>query len=462
MNCNAISSLESGAKELHFIGIGGVGMAPLARVFHSLSYAISGSDMKESLSLKELEMLGMTITIGHASNNVPEGATVVISSAIKETNPELLIARERGQTIIKRGALLAALANGNESIIIGGSHGKTTTTAMVSEIFKKNFAPTVLLGGTLQSSDDSYLGTNELIIAEGDESDGSFLLCEPSYSIVTNIDNDHLDYYGSMADLEEAFMSFAMKTKEKSVLCIDNSLVETLSRKLKKQCLTVGLHEKATLRAVEITYSEEGSRFTVLHEGHALGKMALSLPGQHNIQNALCAMGVALLKGIDFDDICHSLQKFCGVNRRFQVLHKKDFVIVDDYGHHPTEIKTTLKAIRNFHSGRVFAIFEPHRFSRSLQLRDQFGQAFCDADVILVTDIYGAGEKPAYRIYGEDMADSIKRFTQKEVYYLQNKRQMIPFVKEFLEHGDYCIFFGAGNLSDIAKEIVGQISVTHS
>lgn len=446
---------------IHFIGIGGSGMSGIARVLVELGYRISGSDLQASDVTRRLEALGATIYKGHEGDNLdPSVDFVVVSSAIPRNNAEVMKAQALGIPVIQRAEMLGQLMKKQKGIAIAGAHGKTTTTSMVSLVFEKNgLDPTVVVGGELNDiGGNAKLGNGEYLVAEADESDGSFLKLQPEITVVTNIEDDHLDYYGTRENIEDAFIEFIMATPVQgfSVLCLEDPVLRRLFPTLKdqKKIFTYGFTKEADFYAENLVLNGNETKADVYHHKEFLGHLKLSIPGRHNILNALAAVVVGMNCGLDFQGIAASLQSFGGVQRRFQKIGDiGEIRIYDDYAHHPTEIKTTLTAARTMKPKRLVVVFQPHRFTRTQLLSREFGSAFKDADLLIVNEIYPAGEKPIPGVDAQLIIDEINKQTGQKVEFIAETRAIVPHLLETVRSGDIVMTLGAGNIWTVGFEL---------
>jgi len=451
-------------KRIHFIGIGGTGMSGIAKILLEMGYDVSGSDLKNSEIIDRLRKMGAQIYIGHKPSNVDGSDLVVVSSAIPDENLELVAARKSGIKILHRADVLGLLMKEKRSIAVTGAHGKTTTTSMMSLILEKNnFDPTILIGGELNDiGGNASLGKGKYIVTEADESDGSFLKLNPDIVVVTNIENDHLDYYKTMDNLLNAFETFIEKIPDHgfAVVGVDNENVSNLIKEIPdKNIISFGINTKADYTAAEIEFKGLKTFFSVLYKDQKLGEIHLQVPGLHNVYNAIasCALGHQI--GLTMDKISSSLKDFTGVQRRFQIVGSFDNIkIIDDYGHHPTEIKATLSAAKNCKPARIVAVFQPHRYTRTHNLYQEFGDAFTDADVVILTDIYSAGEKPIPGVSAALIKDSIESKTKKEVIFIENKDNIVNFLTQILQPGDFILTIGAGDVWKVSKDLVNKLN----
>ncbi|WP_027356101.1 UDP-N-acetylmuramate--L-alanine ligase [Desulfofundulus thermocisternus] len=439
-------------RRVHFIGIGGAGMSGLASILLDLGYEISGSDLSSTDITRRLESRGAVCHVGHASRNLDTSQLVVISSAIKPDNPELLAAREKGIPVIHRGDLLAWLMQRQKGIAVAGAHGKTTTTSMLALVLERSgFDPTIVIGGELNDiGGNAKLGRGEYLVAEADESDGSFLKLQPLAAIITNIEDDHLDHYGSVEEIKKAFRQFMHKVPEHGlvVACIDDPNVRETIRDLERPLITYGSEGSGasyTLR--QLSLDSGGSRGDVYYEGRFLGTLELYVPGRHNMLNALAVVAAARWLGLDFNLIASILREFRGARRRFELLGEAGGIrVVDDYAHHPSEIRATLQAARQTEPGRLVVVFQPHRYTRTLLLKEQFGRSFADADLVIVNEIYSAGETPIEGVNAQLIVQAIKNYGRPPVVYLPAREQVVNYLAAEARPGDLILTMGAGNI----------------
>jgi len=451
-----------GDLRIHFVGIGGIGMSGIAEVLNNLGYRISGSDIRETDITKRLESLGIKIYYGHRAENINSAEVIVISSAIKKDNPELLEAKKLGIPVILRAEMLAELLRMKYSILIAGTHGKTTTSSLIAHMMHSaGMDPTLIVGGKLNNfGTNAKLGQGTFVVAEADESDGSFLLLSPTIAVVTNIEREHMDHYNTYENLEKAFIDFLNKVPfyGLNIVCLDNTGVQKIIPKLNRRVVTYGLSHQADLRAENIVNRERESEFDVIFLEKNLGRFKISIPGKHNVLNALASIAVGLELGIDVEKIKEAFVNFQGIQRRFQIKGEGNgIVIVDDYGHHPTEIKATLDTARNFWKGRIIALFQPHRYTRTQDLFQEFLTSFYDADVVLVMDIYSASEDEIPGISGSALAEGIRAFGHKNSVYVGDKDSAYEFLKSFLKEGDLLITLGAGDVYKVGEKLVEEL-----
>ena len=439
-------------RHIHMVGIGGAGMSGIAEVLLNQGYEISGSDISDSAVVRHLRSLGARVAVGHAAENVGDVQVLVKSTAISDDNPELAEARRRNIAIIPRAEMLAELMRLRQGVAIAGTHGKTTTTSLTASIFDTaGLDPTVIIGGRLNVyGANAHLGHGKYLIAEADESDGSFLCLLPIINVVTNVDEDHLDYYGNRDGIDAAFVQFMNNVPFYgiNVVCGDDPGVRALLPRVKRPVLTYGFAEDCHLRAVPL---ESGirSRFEVWRGDEKLGEASLPQPGRHNILNALAAIGAAMAADISFARCAEGLDGFSGVGRRFEFKGEKDGVtVVDDYGHHPAEIAATLATARQVFPGRrIVAAFQPHRFSRTQAHFGEFCKVFDHVDMVLLTEIYAASEKPIPGVSGQSLAQGVRQVSATPVYYYQTLDAMSQALPKLLRAGDVLLTLSAGSIT---------------
>ncbi|TAJ29514.1 MAG: UDP-N-acetylmuramate--L-alanine ligase [Nitrospirae bacterium] len=451
-------------QHIHLVGIGGSGMSGIAEVLLTLGYKVTGSDLNYSDTVRRLEELGGRIFIGHQASHIGEAQVVVISSAVSATNPEVLAAKAKVVPVIPRAEMLAELMRLKYGVAIAGAHGKTTTTSMVASVLAQaGLDPTVVIGGKVNAlGSHARLGRGDLLVAEADESDGSFLKLSPSIVAVTNIDREHLDHYGTVERVQEAFLEFINRVPfyGLAVLCADDERMRALLPQVVKRYQTYGLRETAgapppDFRAVEITLKQWESEFRAYFRDKSLGPFRLSIPGIHNVNNALAAIAVGMELDVPVDLIRKGLAAFAGVERRFQLRGEKaDIMVVDDYGHHPTEIKATLAAAKQGWARRLVVLFQPHRYTRTRDLMEEFIHAFDQADVLFLTEIYPAGEAAIPGVSGAALAETIRAAGHPSVTLVERKESLPETVLPTLRAGDLVITLGAG---DIWKAGVGLL-----
>jgi len=450
-------------QHIHFVGIGGIGMSGIAEILLNLGYKVSGSDQKRNDTIERLERLGAKVVVGHKGENVEGVHVLVYSSAVAADNVEVQTARQRQVPTIPRAEMLAELMRLKYGIAVAGTHGKTTTTSMVGAVLAEGrLDPTIVVGGRVTNlGSNARLGQGEFLVAEADESDGSFLKLAPTIAVVTTIDAEHLDHYGSLEAIRAAFLAFVNKVPFYGavVLCLDQPNIQMLLPQVEKRVITYGLESAADLVARHLTVTGMTSRFEVSQHGTRLGECVLRVPGRHNVLNALAAIGVGLDLEIPFSTIATALAGFAGVQRRFQIRGTAGGVtVVDDYGHHPAEIRATLAAAKAGFDSRVVTVFQPHRYSRTLHLRQEFLTAFNQADVLLVMDIYPAGESPIPGVSAADLADGIRAHGHRNVTYLGSDRaRVVDHVCEISRPGDLVLTLGAGDVSQLGSDILRRL-----
>jgi UDP-N-acetylmuramate--alanine ligase len=445
-------------QQVHFVGIGGAGMSGLAEVILTVGYRVTGSDARRNEAVERLERLGAKIYVGHAASQIEGAHVVVYSSAVARDNPELQAARQRGIPVIPRAEMLAELMRVKHGVAIAGTHGKTTTTSMVGAVLAEaGFDPTLVVGGRVAAlGGNARLGQGEFLVAEADESDGSFLRLMPTLAVVTTIDAEHLDYYRDLPAIRETFLSFVNKVPfyGAAVLCADQREIQAILPRVEKRVITYGLNAPADLVAASVRLHELSARFEVLHRGDALGELRLQVPGLHNVANALAATAVGLDLEVPFPVIERALAGFTGVQRRFQVKGEADGVlVVDDYGHHPAEIRATLAAARQGFARRRVVVFQPHRYTRTFHLHDEFLTAFDDADVLIVTDIYAAGEPPIPGVHSRTLVEGIAARTGRDVRYVADRTEAVEWLLRTVQPGDLVLTLGAGDIGAVADQV---------
>ncbi|MBI5561058.1 MAG: UDP-N-acetylmuramate--L-alanine ligase [Deltaproteobacteria bacterium] len=445
-------------KKVHFVGIGGSGMCGIAEVLLNMGYMVEGSDERVNEATRRLSSLGATVHTGHRKENVRGADCVVYSSAVKADNPELDEARKENIPIIARAEMLAELMRMKYSIAVAGTHGKTTTTSMIASILAHaGLDPTAVIGGKLNSiGANAKLGSGDFLVCEADESDGSFLKLSPAIAVVTNIDREHMDHYRDMGEVKGAYLDFMNKVPFYgcSVVCLDHPAIQELLPRISRRHITYGLSSQADIHAVEILQQGARSTFSVMTKGKSLGKVSLNLPGRHNVLNALAAFAVALELDIPAKDIFEGLEGFKGVERRFQIKGVYgDIMVVDDYGHHPAEIKAVLRSVKDGWKRRSVVIFQPHRFSRTKDLFMEFVSAFNDAEVLFLTDIYPAGEERLEGVSAEKLYCAIKDHGHKNVSYVPFLSEICAHLEEVLRPGDMVITLGAGDVWKVADKV---------
>ncbi len=439
-------------EKIHFVGIGGIGMSGIAEVLLNLGYKVSGSDLRQSDTTERLASLGGEIHIGHASENLKNVDVVVTSTAVRPDNPEVVEALARMIPVIPRAEMLAELMRMKYGIAIAGTHGKTTTTSMVATILTHGgIDPTIVIGGKLNTlGTNAKLGQGKFLVAEADESDGSFLKLSPTIAVVTNIDADHLDFYSGIEEIKDIFVDFINKVPfyGLAVLCLDDRNVAEVIPRIKKRFVTYGLSSQADIRATNVRLAGNSTSFLAHYKGYRMGEITFAMPGAHNVLNALACIAVAMELDVPFAQIQEGFARFGGVGRRFQVKGEvRDIMVVDDYGHHPAEIRATLSAAKTgWTERRLVVAFQPHRYTRTKELFDEFVTAFYDADLLVVTDIYAASEKPIEGVTAEALAEAIRRHGQKDVTFIADREAIPEYLAGIARSGDIILTLGAGNI----------------
>lgn len=451
-------------SRIHFVGIGGAGMSAIAKVLLAKGYAVSGSDIAESETVRRLQQLGAKIFIGHDAVNIEGVEAIVVSTAIAGTNPEVAAAKGRGLTVYHRADIVAALMDERRGIAVAGAHGKTTTTSMIAVMLEKaDLDPTIIIGGDIDYlNGNAKLGQGEWLVAEADESDASFLKLNPEVAVVTNIENDHMDHYGTMDNILKAFAAFIGKLPADNglaVLCFDNGHIRDLAPRCGRRYISYALDNAADFTADAIQSKGTTTTYRACYKGQPLGTVAINVPGRHNVANSLAAVAVGLHAGVSFEQVAAGLGHFQGVKRRFQTKGRVNGIwVVDDYAHHPTEIATTLQAAREVNPRRLVCVFQPHRYTRTQFLRQEFGGAFTKADLLILTDIYPAGEDPIPGISGETLKEEIERQAGQRVTYIADKANIPRYLAEIAEPGDLVMTMGAGNIYRAGEELVERLT----
>ncbi|MBN2317648.1 MAG: UDP-N-acetylmuramate--L-alanine ligase [Acidobacteria bacterium] len=446
-------------QKLHFVGIGGIGMSGIAELLLNLGYQVSGSDRKQSPLTDRLAGLGGKIKIGHDAANINGAHVVVISSAVRPDNVEVVEAKKQHIPVIPRVEMLAELMRLKYGVAVAGAHGKTTATSMIATVLVHGgLDPTAVIGGRLNAfGSNAKLGKGDFLVAEADESDGSFLKLSPAIAVVTNIDREHMDHYADLEEIRSAFVSFVNKVPfyGAAILCLDNPNVQAIIPRIERQIITYGIHAPADLAASRIEYMDFGSSCRIQYKGKSLGILRLQVPGEHGILNALAAIATGLELDIPFETVAAALESFQNADRRFQIKGRKnDILVVDDYGHHPTEIVATLKAARLACSRRIVTVFQPHRYTRIQALEADFAQAFHDSDLVLITPIYAAGEKPIPGVTAEKLVERIREWGHQDALYAPDFESAGRILEERVRDGDLLLTLGAGDVWQVGEEFL--------
>ena len=449
-------------RRLHFVGIGGAGMSGIAEVLHANGFVVSGSDMSESAVVEYLRNLGIRVDSRHEAKNVEDADLVVYSSAVPHDNPELVEARSRRIPVIKRAEMLGELMRMKYTLSIAGTHGKTTTTSIVGQIWEEaGLDPTVIVGGVVKGhGSGAKVGQGNYLIAESDEFDRSFFSMMPSSAIITNIDADHLDTYENIEDIKDAFVQFANKIPfyGQIILCLDDSNVQQILMRLKKPVITYGFTRQAKYRVDNLRFEKGFPVFEILNDGNTLGEFRLKIPGRHNVLNATAAVALAIEEGISADTARKAVAEFEGVKRRFEFVgEKKGVMVFDDYAHHPTEATATLLGFRDASSDkRIVVAFQPHLFTRTRDQHEAFGGAFANCDVLLATDIYPAREKPIEGVTGALVSDSATARGHRDARFVGDQMNLLPILKKELREGDVVVLMGAGSIYKLGSKILEE------
>ncbi len=452
-------------KRVHFVGAGGIGMCGLAELLANQGYAVTGSDLREGPTVERLRSLGIPVSVGHDAAHVGESDVVVYSSAVRASNPELREAERRKIPVIPRAEMLAEVMRLKDGIAVAGSHGKTTTTSLIAHVLDAaGLDPTAIIGGRVLSpgADPTTArhGGGDLLVAEADESDGSFLRLAPVIAVVTNIDPEHLDHYGSFDVLQDAFAAFANRVPfwGVAVLCLDHPGVQAILPQMSRRTITYGTASQADLVANEIERDGTGTRFAVRQRGALLGTARSPLPGHHNVQNALATLAVAMECEVPFGLAADALGHFLGIERRFEAKGEAAGIrVVDDYGHHPEEIRATLRSAREIHAGRIVVAFQPHRYTRTRDLWDDFACAFNDADVLLVTEIYAAGEDKLPGIESAPLVEAIRAHGHHDVQLAAELDTALERLCETVVPGDLVLTLGAGSIAGLGGRLLARL-----
>ena len=447
-------------KRIHFIGIGGSGMSGIAEVLINQGYEVSGSDMAATSVTNHLEQLGAKVFFNHAPENIEGSQVVVVSSAIDTSNPEVTTAKERMIPVIPRAEMLAELMRMKYGIAIAGTHGKTTTTSLVSTVLAGGkLDPTVIIGGRLKNTGShAKLGQSKFLVAEADESDGSFMQLSPSIAVVTTLDEEHMDFYQTLENIKETFLKFINKIPfyGSAVLCLDDPNIQSLIPRVEKRYITYGLSSQADYTARNISIEGLKTYFNVFYHGKDLGRIRSGALGQHNVLNTLAAVAVGMELDLDFEVIANSLLQFEGVQRRFEIVKQSDeLTLIDDYGHHPVEIKASLKTVKEiWPTSRLVVIFQPHRYSRTKSLMKDFWSSFNDADHLFVMDIFSAGESPLDKIHASAIVEGVREYGHKNADYIKSQNDLNKQLHRLVKPGDVLMTLGAGDVWRLGRDFL--------
>ena len=445
---------------IHFVGIGGIGMSGIAELLLNLGYKVSGSDIQSSDITENLKTLGGIIYDGHSDTHISGADVVVTSSAVDASNPEVRAAEQASIPVIPRAEMLAELMRLKYSVAIAGAHGKTSTTSIVASVLAEGgLDPTVVIGGKLKSiGTNAVLGQGDYIVAEADESDGSFLKFSPTIAVVTNIDREHLDFYADLDEIKDVFLEFLDRIPfyGLAVLCLDNEAIQDIIPRIKKRYTTYGMNSQADFQIRDVEFKDQRSHFSLYHDGERLGVIKLNLPGIHNVYNATASIAVAMELDIAFHHIKEALETADGVQRRLEIKGEKNGItVIDDYGHHPTEIKTTLQALEeNWPDRRKVVVFQPHRYTRTRALFDDFTRAFYQSDLLMVLPIYSAGEKVIEEVTSAMLCEGINAHGHKEVLCVEDFKQAVTHLKKITISGDILLTLGAGDVWKVGVEFL--------
>lgn len=449
-------------RNIHMIGIGGTGMNGIAEVLLNLGFKVTGTDLSKNEATQRLKSLGATISYGHEGERVHGADVVVISSAIHEDNVEVEEARRLKIPVIPRAEMLAELMRLKNGVAVAGSHGKTSTTSMIAQVLEDaGKDPTIIVGGRLNTiGAHAKLGEGEYIVAEADESDRSFLYLSPFIAVLTNLDEEHLDQYETVEEIKKTFVNFANKVPFYCpvILCLDDPNLQSLIPQLDRKIITYGFSAQADVYSRDLRFDKFTSSSTLYWEGKEIGTLRLNVPGVHNVLNAMASIAVGLYLDIPATTVLAALEKYTGIGRRFELKQKiKDISIIEDYAHHPTEIKATLEAAKLGWDCRTIAIFQPHRYTRLSRLMNEFATAFNQADILLLTEIYPAGERPIKGVTGKALYEGIQEFGHKNVYFEKNQEKIPELLGKLVKPGDMIFVLGAGNINSIIPEIIKRL-----
>jgi UDP-N-acetylmuramate--alanine ligase len=450
-------------SNIHFVGVGGIGMSGIALILLKMGYKVSGSDLGSSNLTEKLTSEGGRISLGHNSDNIaPETEVVVYSSSINNSNPEIIEARRRNLLIVKRAQVLGELLNCKKGIAVTGTHGKTTTSSLISVMLENcGIDPTAIIGGEVELfKGNSKYGNSEYVVAEADESDGSFLYLKPLYSVITNVEMEHIDYYKTLKDAVDAYASFANNTKKGGCLFYnaeDNNIKKVLE-KFNGKKESFGLSKGADIYPHEIKMDGFRTSYVCVYKNEIIGRVSLSIPGRHNILNSLAAMLVGFKLGLSFENMCRSIKDFNGTKRRFHLRADADGVmLIDDYAHHPTEIRAVLAACRNWKDRRLVVVFQPHRYTRTKFLAEEFGRCFAGADKLILTDIYAASEEPIEGVSVKNIYDRVKLQGLNDVT-MMNKGNITRHIMDTKRRGDMIVILGAGDIKEVSDELSEKLN----
>ena len=455
-------------RTIHFVGIGGIGMSGIAEVLHNLGYEVTGSDVRESDTIARLRSLGIKVSIGHTPENIDDAHVVVTSSAVSLGNPEVMAAREKSIPVIPRAEMLSELGRLKYGILIAGAHGKTTTTSLIATILAHaGLDPTVVIGGKLMATgSNARLGRGDFIVAEADESDGSFLTLSPTIAVVTNIDREHMEFFRTMEALKDAFVSFINKIPfyGLSILCTENGHIREILPRIHRRYITYGLSPQADIHAINLNKEFMSVSFHVIYKGHDMGRFSVPMPGTHSVLNSLASIAVGMELKLDLQNVREALKGFRGIQRRFEFKGEERGVkFFDDYGHHPEEIRATLRAAKESiasgggKDGRLVILFQPHRYTRTKDLLHDFGSSFSDADLLYVTDIYPAGEQPLEGVNGEAVLNAIRDKGHRSAAYISGHDPLIEALMNALRPNDLFFTIGAGDVWKLGEELLKRI-----
>ncbi len=450
-------------NNIHFIGIGGIGMSGIALVLLRMGYKVSGSDLGSNNLTDKLVAEGAGIRLGHDNDNIPADTEVVVySSSINDSNPEILEAHRRNLLIVKRAQALAELLNGKKGIAVTGTHGKTTTSSLISVMLENcGLDPSAIIGGEVELfKGNSKYGKSEYVVAEADESDGSFLYLKPFYSVITNVEMEHIDYYTTLEDAIDSYTAFANNTKKGGCLFYnaEDGNIEKVLKNFKGNRESFGLSKGADIYPHEIMMNEFYTSYVCVYKNEIIGRVSLRIPGKHNISNSLAAILVGFKLGLSFEEICRSIQDFTGTKRRFHMrANVEGVMLIDDYAHHPTEIRAVLDACRNWKDRRLVVVFQPHRYTRTKFLAEEFGRCFKGADKLILTDIYGASEDPIEGVSVKNIYDRVRLHGLNDVE-MMSKEKITRHIMDTKRRGDIIVVLGAGDIKEVSDELSERLN----
>ncbi len=453
----------SNIRNIHFVGIGGIGMSGIAEILINRGFHVTGSDKSLTEVTEHLTSLGAIISKGHSPDHVKDSDVLVYSSAVTLDNPEVQEAMHRGIPVIRRAEMLAEVMRLNYGIGVAGTHGKTTTTSLIGLVLiEAGLDPTVIVGGKLHGlgGTNARLGKGNFTVVEADEFDRSFLQLSPTIAVLTTLEEEHLDIYSDLNDIKNAFIEFANKVPFYGfvVLCLDEAALQEIRPQIKKKTIAYGLTSQSDVHAIDLVHKDRTTQFTVIYHQKEIGRITLQMPGEHNIKNALASIAVGLEVNVPFETIRRALEKFTGVFRRFEIKGEVNgIMVVDDYAHHPTEVRETLRGMKAGWRRRVITVFQPHTYTRTRDFSEQFGRAFFNTDTLIVTDVYPAREQPIQGITGATIVDAAKKYGHKDARYVQDKKMVADALMDIVQPGDIVLTMGAGDIYMYGNEFLERL-----